>query len=47
MTDFDAVLLSRLQFVFTLGFHILFPAITIGLGLFGWNKVGPRIHFTA
>lgn len=29
--DFDALLLSRLQFGFTIAFHILFPAFTIGL----------------
>ncbi|MDB5429689.1 MAG: cydA [Caulobacter sp.] len=29
--DFDALLLSRLQFAFTIAFHIIFPAFTIGL----------------
>jgi cytochrome d ubiquinol oxidase subunit I len=29
--DYDALLLSRLQFAFTISFHILFPAFTIGL----------------
>jgi cytochrome d ubiquinol oxidase subunit I len=29
--EFDPVLLSRIQFAFTISFHILFPAITIGL----------------
>jgi len=29
--DFDALLLSRIQFAFTIAFHILFPAFTIGL----------------
>jgi cytochrome d ubiquinol oxidase subunit I len=29
--DLDALLLSRLQFAFTISFHILFPAFTIGL----------------
>ena len=28
---FDAVLLARLQFAFTMSFHIVFPAFTIGL----------------
>src|ERR1700742_3196002 len=28
---FDATLLSRLQFAFTLAFHIIFPSFTIGL----------------
>jgi len=30
----DAVLLSRLQFGLTTAFHIIFPTLTIGLGLF-------------
>ena len=34
MMDFDALLLSRLQFAFTIGFHIIFPAFTIGLASF-------------
>ncbi len=29
--NFDPVLLSRIQFAFTVSFHILFPAFTIGL----------------
>lgn len=32
--DFDALLLSRLQFAFTVSFHILFPAFTIGLAAY-------------
>ncbi|WP_448189743.1 cytochrome ubiquinol oxidase subunit I [Azospirillum sp. sgz301742] len=32
--DLDVLLLSRLQFAFTIGFHILFPTFTIGLALF-------------
>ena len=32
--EFDALLLSRLQFAFTIGFHIIFPAFTIGLASF-------------
>lgn len=31
MTEFDPVFLSRIQFAFTISFHILFPAFTIGL----------------
>ena len=27
----DAVLLARLQFAFTVGFHYIFPPITIGM----------------
>jgi cytochrome d ubiquinol oxidase subunit I len=32
--DFDALLLSRIQFAFVIAFHILFPAFTIGLAAF-------------
>jgi cytochrome d ubiquinol oxidase subunit I len=32
--DWDATLLARLQFAFTIGFHIIFPAFTIGLASF-------------
>ena len=42
----DAVLLARIQFAFTVSFHFIFPAFTIGLasylavlnGLFLWTK---------
>src|SRR3990167_10386575 len=29
--DFDPILLSRIQFAFTISFHIIFPTLTIGL----------------
>ena len=29
--DYDAVLLSRIQFAFTIGFHIIYPSFSIGL----------------
>jgi Cytochrome bd-type quinol oxidase, subunit 1 len=32
--DWDALLLSRLQFAFTIAFHIIFPSFTIGLASF-------------
>jgi len=32
--DFDALLLSRVQFAFTIAFHIIFPSFTIGLASF-------------
>ncbi|MGH8428947.1 MAG: cytochrome ubiquinol oxidase subunit I, partial [Solimonas sp.] len=32
--DLDTLLLSRIQFGFTVGFHILFPTLTIGLAVF-------------
>ena len=46
----DALLLSRVQFGFTIAFHILFPSLTIGLasylavleGLWLWRK---KDHF--
>ena len=31
MSEVDAVLLARAQFAFTVGFHIVLPAFTIGL----------------
>src|SRR5690606_15971887 len=31
MPDWDALLLARIQFAFTISFHIIFPALTIGL----------------
>jgi cytochrome bd ubiquinol oxidase subunit I len=31
MADFDALFLARIQFAFTISFHIVFPALTIGL----------------
>jgi cytochrome bd-type quinol oxidase subunit 1 len=34
-----AVMLSRLQFAFTIGFHILWPAYTIGVcGFYLWRR---------
>jgi cytochrome d ubiquinol oxidase subunit I len=32
--DFDTLLLSRIQFAFTIAFHILFPTLTIGLAAY-------------
>src|SRR5690606_4093546 len=32
--ELDALILARLQFAFTVGFHIIFPAFTIGLASF-------------
>src|SRR5476649_1081338 len=34
MIDFDPILLARIQFAFTISFHIIFPAFTIGLASF-------------
>ncbi|MEN8720851.1 MAG: cytochrome ubiquinol oxidase subunit I, partial [Oceanococcaceae bacterium] len=41
--DFDSVLLSRIQFATNISFHILFPAITIGLA---WILLFFRVRFT-
>ena len=32
--DFDPALLARLQFAFTITFHIIFPSFTIGLSAY-------------
>ena len=45
-SDFDALTLARMQFAFTMSFHIIFPAFSIGLasylavleGLWLWKK---------
>ena len=50
LENLDPVLLSRIQFAFTISFHILFPAFTIGLaswlavleGL--WLKTGEEVY---
>lgn len=40
--DTTALLLSRLQFAFTVSFHIIFPAFTIGLA--AWLTVLEALH---
>src|ERR1700731_1632437 len=40
--DFTALLLSRIQFAFTISFHIIFPAFTIGLA--AWLTVLEALH---
>lgn len=46
MMDLDALLLARIQFAFTVMFHIIFPSFTIGLAAFiatllvGWRLTG-------
>ena len=50
MTYLDPVLLARIQFAFTVSFHIIFPAFTIGLAswlvVVEWRflKTGNRIY---
>ncbi len=47
----SALLLSRLQFTFTMGYHILWPAFTIGLAWFivflgaAWLKTGKPVYY--
>ncbi|MBB3996802.1 cytochrome ubiquinol oxidase subunit I [Aureimonas pseudogalii] len=49
---FDPVLLARFQFAFTISFHIVFPAFTIGLASFLavlnglWLATGRRVYLT-
>lgn len=48
--DLDPVLLARIQFAFTVSFHIIFPAFTIGLASFlavvewRWLKTGDTVY---
>src|SRR5688572_9520901 len=50
MFDLAPILLARIQFAFTISFHIIFPAFTIGLASFlavvewRWLKTGNQ-HF--
>lgn len=49
---FDALLLARIQFAFTIAFHILFPAFTIGLASYLfvlnalWLRTGEAVYLT-
>ena len=46
----DPVLLARIQFAFTISFHIIFPAFTIGLASWlavlewRWLKTGNTVY---
>ncbi len=50
MFDLDPILLARIQFAFTVSFHIVFPAFTIGLASFlavlewRWLKTGSDLY---
>ena len=50
MLDLDPLMLSRIQFAFTISFHILFPSFTIGLAAWLvvlealWMKTGRPIY---
>jgi cytochrome bd ubiquinol oxidase subunit I len=43
--ELTALLLSRLQWAFTISFHIIFPAFTIGLA--AWLTVLETLHFAS
>ncbi|MCG7393519.1 cytochrome ubiquinol oxidase subunit I [Microvirga sp. ACRRW] len=48
--ELDALMLSRIQFAFTIAFHIIFPAFTIGLASwlaaleFNWLRTGNPLY---
>jgi cytochrome bd ubiquinol oxidase subunit I len=42
--DLDPLLLSRIQFAFTISFHIIFPSFTIGLA--AWLATMEGVHLT-
>ena len=50
MAELDPLILARLQFAFTVSFHIIFPTISIGLALFLviveglWLKTGDLVY---
>jgi cytochrome d ubiquinol oxidase subunit I len=50
MHDLDPLILARLQFAFTISFHIIFPTISIGLALFLviveglWLRTGDLVY---
>lgn len=50
MSELDPVLLARIQFAFTISFHIVFPAFTIGLASWlavvewRWLKTGDKVY---
>ena len=50
MAGIDALLLARLQFAFTVGFHIVFPAFSIGLASYlmvlegMWLRTGRQVY---
>jgi len=50
MSSLDPLILARIQFAFTVSFHIIFPTISIGLALFLviveglWLKTGDMVY---
>ena len=42
--DLDPVLLSRMQFAFTIAFHVIFPSLTIGLAAWITTLVGMSLY---
>ena len=53
MEFLDPVLLARIQFAFTIAFHIVFPGLSIGLAAYLavlealWLKTNKKIYLTA
>lgn len=49
--DLDVALLSRIQFAFTVSFHIIFPTLSLGLALLLaiveglWLKTGKEVFY--
>ena len=50
LQDLDAILLARIQFAFTISFHFIFPAFSIGLASYLavleglWLKTGKSLY---
>ena len=50
LENLDAVLLARIQFAFTVSFHFIFPALSIGLASYLavleglWLKTGKQVY---
>ena len=50
MPSLDALTLARVQFAFTVGFHIVFPAFPIGLAAYlmvlegAWLRTGRQVY---
>ena len=44
MSNLDPLILARIQFAFTVSFHIIFPTLSIGLALFLAVVEGLHLH---
>lgn len=51
LAELDVAILSRVQFAFTIAFHIIFPTLTVGLAIFlvameaAWLRTGNEVYF--